>query len=71
MLIVTTRHLQAARLCIVPGARDFFKRHNLNFKEFVKHGIDAELLIATGDALALSAVVVAKAEQENAEKNNG
>ena len=39
-----------------PGMRKFAERHNLDFHDFVKNGIDAEILIATGDAMALRIV---------------
>lgn len=61
-LIVTARHVQAAHMCLKPGAQKFFKQHNLDFRSFIKNGIDAELLIATGDALALQVVEVARKE---------
>ena len=33
-------------------ARPFFKRHGLDWWGFLHNGIDSELLLATGDALA-------------------
>lgn len=63
-IIVTSRHCRAADMCLTPGAREFFKRHNLNYRDFIKNGIDADVLIATGDAMALQVVAIAKAEQE-------
>lgn len=59
-LTITAKHVQAAHMCLIPGAQNFFKRHNLNFRDFIKNGIDAELLIATGDALALEVVELAR-----------
>lgn len=59
-LIVTAKHVQAAHMCLKPGAQNFFKRHNLDFRDFIKNGINAELLIETGDALALEVVDVAR-----------
>lgn len=35
------------------GMRAFFARHGLDWSAFVRGGIDAELLRATGDAMAL------------------
>lgn len=57
-LIVTFEHLRT-----VPGmkrgagycsgkSRDWFARHNLDWLDFVRNGIDAEILLATGCALA-------------------
>jgi len=61
-LIVTALHVQAAHMCLDPGARMFFKRHNLDFRDFIHNGIDAELLLATGDAMALAVVEIARKE---------
>ncbi|WP_435609933.1 hypothetical protein [Pseudomonas knackmussii] len=57
-MIVTVQHLHT-----VPtwngrqgfchrSSREFFKRHGLDWQGFLEHGIDEELLLATGDALA-------------------
>ncbi|MBO8388090.1 hypothetical protein ID020_00005, partial [Pseudomonas aeruginosa] len=43
-------------------AREFFKRHGLDWMAFLQDGIDADLLIATGDALALKLVEHARRE---------
>lgn len=43
------------RLC-VPGARIWFKEHDLDFRDFLRNGIDEEILLATGDAFALAVV---------------
>lgn len=42
------------------GSRPFFERHGLDWSEFVKNGIDAELLLATGDWMALQVVEAAE-----------
>lgn len=49
----------------VPGMIQFFERHNLDFKKFVRKGIDADILIATGDAMALEVVEIARKESKN------
>ncbi len=65
-LIVTTRHLFT-----VPGfskrsgfcrgkSRDWFRAHGLDWADFVRNGIAAERLIATGDGLALALVAWAR-----------
>lgn len=65
-LIVTTKHLFT-----VPGysprpgfcrgkSRDFFRTHNLDWQAFVREGIPAEELEATGDGLALALVAWAR-----------
>ncbi|MDH0290574.1 hypothetical protein N7414_15730 [Pseudomonas sp. GD04087] len=37
-------------------AREFFAEHDLDWLDFVQNGIAEELLIATGDALAIYVV---------------
>lgn len=51
----------------VDGMRIWFEANNLDFKDFVRNGIEAETLRATGDMMALA--VIEQAEQEAA--NNG
>lgn len=38
------------------GARYFFKVHQLDWQDFIKHGITEDKLLATGDALALKVI---------------
>lgn len=61
-VMVRMEHIRAARMCS-GGARDFFKRHNLSWDAFLKEGIPAEELEATGDAMALQVVEVARGQQ--------
>ena len=56
-------HLQRCGFC-ARGARRWFEAHNLDFRDFLKCGIDAETLRATDDARAQRAV-------EEAEKLRG
>jgi len=56
---VTMRHVRAAGMCS-SGAREFFKRYNLNWQDFLKNGIPAKTLIEIGDAMALQVVKVAE-----------
>jgi hypothetical protein len=58
-MIVTHDDLKALRYCN-KGTRDFFKRHNLDWSDFVKNGISEEQLINTGDARALQTVEFAR-----------
>lgn len=44
------------------GMRLFFAKHGLSYSDFISNGIDAELLIATGDEMALA--VVKEAEKD-------
>ena len=54
-LIVTIAHVRAAGLC-VNGSRAWFARHGLDFRAFLREGLDADILPATGDAMALRVV---------------
>jgi hypothetical protein len=47
---VTIQDIRTARYCL-PGVRPWFRRHGLGWQEFLDHGIDADRLRATGDAL--------------------
>ncbi|WP_339665893.1 hypothetical protein [uncultured Pseudomonas sp.] len=57
-MIVTVQHMHSVptwngRQGYCHGqARGFFKRHGLNWMDFLHNGIEAETLLATGDALA-------------------
>lgn len=62
MTTVTIRDVRKAKMC-TRGSRDFFKRHNLDWVSFLKNGIDAVELEATGDAMALKVVEVARGRQ--------
>ncbi|MFK1176674.1 hypothetical protein ACIUZU_00345 [Pseudomonas aeruginosa] len=67
-MIVTAQHLHTVptwttRQGYCHGrAREFFKRHGLDWMAFLQDGIDSDLLIATGDALALKLVEHARRE---------
>jgi hypothetical protein len=43
--------VRAAGYCVL-GARDWFRRHGLDWRGFVRNGIPETDLLATGDALA-------------------
>jgi len=58
-MIVTHSDLRALRYCN-SGTRDFFKRHNLDWSDFVKNGVSEEQLINTGDAMAVQLVEFAR-----------
>lgn len=61
-MIITMSHVRKARMCS-SGAREFFRRHNLDWSEFLRSGIQSEVLIATGDAMALKVVEVASVQR--------
>ncbi|MCA0871385.1 hypothetical protein LCL97_11155 [Seohaeicola saemankumensis] len=62
MTRVTIQDLRASRLCF-QGARPWFRRHGLDWRAFLREGLDAEVLRATGDALALRVIAIAEARE--------
>lgn len=60
-MIITINHIRAYGYC-AKGARTFFNNHHLSWHDFLKNGIDAELLLATGNALAIALVDDVKAK---------
>ena len=61
-MTVTYDDIAKAGYC-ASGARRWFEAHNLDFKDFIANGIEAEVLLATGDAMA-ERVVAMKQERE-------
>ena len=55
VLRVTISHVRAAGIC-VSGARTWFGRYDLDFRDFLLEGIDAQILRDTKDPLAARAV---------------
>ncbi|MFN3297690.1 hypothetical protein [Caldimonas sp.] len=66
-LIVTIGHVRAAGLC-VHGTRTWFTRHGLDFSAFLRKGIDAQTLLATGDAMAQRVVEHARQQAMRQER---
>lgn len=58
-LIITMEDVRATKMCS-SGTRKFFKRHNINWSDFLKNGVSAKVLENTGDAMALRVVEVAR-----------
>ncbi|MCH9691042.1 MAG: hypothetical protein K0U59_03080 [Gammaproteobacteria bacterium] len=52
------------------GAREWFARYHLDWSAFIDRGIEAEYLLATGDAMAKEVVAVAQ-QRINAGSING
>lgn len=72
-MLVTVQHLHSVPslngrvgFC-ARGARAWFARQGLDWAEFVRGGIDAEVLLATGDPLARRVVEHAQAAMVQAE----
>lgn len=49
---VYARHIRAAGMCLVPGAKEFCERHNIPWREFMTNGVPVSVIRATGDAMA-------------------
>lgn len=62
-VLVKMEHIREARMCS-RGARTFFERHGLDWRKFLKDGLPAETLEATGDAMALQVVEVARGRKQ-------
>lgn len=62
-MIVTINDVRAAGLC-VRGAREWSERHGFDFQDFIRNGIEADRLLASGDALS-QRVIEKKREREN------
>ncbi|OCG02907.1 hypothetical protein [Gilliamella sp. wkB112] len=57
---ITMEHIRAGGGCAW-GLREFFKRYNLDLDAFIHDGyIEEEILLKTGDALALHIINIAK-----------
>lgn len=62
-LRITVTDTRLADHC-VRGVKEWFEHYNLDFRDFLKNGIDAETFLATGDALA-ARIVELKLERES------
>jgi hypothetical protein len=58
---VTMAHIRQAKLC-ARGARAFFERYQLDWPGFLREGIPACELEATGDALVTRVCAIAREE---------
>lgn len=61
-LIITMPDLRAAKMCS-GGGRKFFELHGLDWQDFLKNGIPASQLLATGDHMAQRLVEVTRGKQ--------
>lgn len=62
MTRVTIQDLRNARYCLA-GVRPWFRRHGLSWQEFLEHGIAADRLRATGDALVEPVIEAAETRE--------
>lgn len=70
-VVVTLADIRSSGLfyCAV-GTRQFFRRHGLDFAVFLREGVPASALLATGDAMAERAVEAAR-QRMKTESANG
>lgn len=54
-MIVKHEHMRHLNYCN-KGARPWFEKHGLDWSKFVTEGLPEELLLATGDAMAIRVV---------------
>ena len=62
--VITIDHVRAVGLC-VNGTRTWFARHDLDFRGFLRDGLDAGTLLATGDAMARRVVEHARQQEQD------
>jgi hypothetical protein len=66
---VTIRDLRDARYCLA-GVRPWFRRHGLEWGDFLAHGIEADCLRATGDALVEPVIRIAEIREAVAKEQH-
>ena len=54
------KHIRMAGMCLIPGAKSFAERYGLDWKDFVKNGIEVSKVIETGDELGMQVVRIAE-----------
>lgn len=62
-VVVTVAHLRMANMCI-RGAKQWARYMGLDFDAFMRHGIPASQLEATGDAFAIQVAKIARDEAQ-------
>lgn len=60
---LTIQDCQAAGYCVIPGVRDWCRAHNIDFRDFVKNGMDLDAARAMNDGMANRAIQIK--EQRN------
>lgn len=58
-MIITMDHVRRVHYCS-DGVRVFFKKYNLDLHKFCKEGFDEEVILATGDDMAITLVEEAR-----------
>ncbi len=70
MTRVTIQDLRDARYCLA-GVRPWFRRHGLDWQDFLARGIEADRLRATGDALVEPVIRIAEMRETASEASDG
>lgn len=70
MTRVTIQDLRDARYCLA-GVRPWFRRHGLDWQDFLARGIEADRLRATEDALVEPVIRIAETRETATEASNG
>lgn len=59
VIIITLQDMRKVKYC-ARGAKSFLAKHGLSWSDFLEKGIPSDRLEATGDAMALKVVEVAR-----------
>lgn len=66
---VYVRHLRSAGYCLIPGGREWFEHHNLDWRSFIKNGIELETLQRIDDVMCQRVCREALKEYDNGPDN--
>jgi len=70
--LIKPEHVRNTEGYCMAGVNDFCRYHGICFKTFIRQGIPAQVLIDTGDALAIALVEqAANYEQQKAQEASG
>lgn len=58
-MIIQVGDLRYAKMCL-SGSRVFFKKHGLDWSEFLKTGLPEKVFIETGDSMAIKMVEITR-----------
>lgn len=59
IVMVRMKHIRMAELC-ADGTRDWWRDNGLDWRDFVRNGIPADKLAATGDPFAIRVAEIAR-----------
>lgn len=70
MILLHPHHIRQGGYCM-RGARAWCERYNINYTQFVLHGIDVEIIEANGDAFAMHVCQLAREEHASKGASDG